>query len=109
MKKIIKEYSQQDLEKDITNSGSSIKGSEMTNGGNLNPDFIKIDTEGFEYYILLGGEKTIKEHKPTIIVEQKPNKGKTFGLKDTQAVDLLKSWGYSLHGQIAGDYVLSCS
>jgi FkbM family methyltransferase len=75
----------------------------------IKPDFIKIDTEGFEYYILLGGEKTIKEHKPTIIVEQKPNKGKNFGLKDTQAVDLLKSWGYTLHGQIAGDYVLSCN
>lgn len=76
---------------------------------NLSPDFIKIDTEGFEYFILQGGEKTVREHKPVIIVEQKPGKGKTFGLKDTQAVDLLKSWGYELKEEISGDYILVCN
>jgi FkbM family methyltransferase len=76
---------------------------------NLSPDFIKMDTEGFEYFICLGGEKTIKEHKPVIIVEQKPGKGKNFGLKDTQAVDLLKSWGYELKDEISGDFILVCN
>jgi FkbM family methyltransferase len=76
---------------------------------NLSPDFIKMDTEGFEYFICLGGEKTIKEYKPVIIVEQKPGKGKNFGLKDTQAVDLLKSWGYELKDEISGDFILVCN
>jgi FkbM family methyltransferase len=75
---------------------------------NLSPDFIKIDTEGFEYYILKGAIKTVTTHKPTIIVEQKPNKGSNFGLDDTKAVELLRSWGYELQKAISGDYILTC-
>ena len=32
-------------------------------------DFMKIDTEGWEYCVLKGGEKTIKEYKPVILLE----------------------------------------
>lgn len=32
-------------------------------------DFIKIDTEGWEYYILKGGLETIKKYKPIIQIE----------------------------------------
>jgi FkbM family methyltransferase len=32
-------------------------------------DFIKIDTEGWEYFILQGGEKTIQKYKPFIQIE----------------------------------------
>ena len=32
-------------------------------------DFIKIDTEGYEYYILQGGIKTINKYKPIIQLE----------------------------------------
>lgn len=32
-------------------------------------DFIKIDTEGWEYFILQGGEKTIQKYKPHIQIE----------------------------------------
>ena len=32
-------------------------------------DFIKIDTEGWEYYILQGGEKTIQKYRPFIQME----------------------------------------
>ena len=73
----------------------------------LEPDFIKIDTEGFEYFIIKGGERTIKKHRPVIIVEQKPGKGKNFGLKDTQAVTLLQGWGYKLQCELAGDFILT--
>lgn len=36
---------------------------------NIDVDFIKIDTEGYEYFILLGGIKTIKKNKPLIQLE----------------------------------------
>ena len=36
---------------------------------NIPVDYIKIDTEGYEYYILKGGEKTIKKYKPYIQLE----------------------------------------
>lgn len=35
-------------------------------------DFIKIDVEGYEYNVLLGGEKTIKQSRPKIIFEYSP-------------------------------------
>lgn len=33
------------------------------------PDFIKLDTEGHDYNILLGMKKTIKKHKPVFLIE----------------------------------------
>jgi len=55
------------------------------------------------------GQNTIKTHKPVIIVEQKPGKGKSFGLDDIAAVRLLESWGYKLQERISGDYILTCN
>ena len=36
---------------------------------NLEPSFIKIDVQGFEKNVLIGGAKTIKTHKPLIMFE----------------------------------------
>lgn len=36
---------------------------------NLVPDFIKIDVQGFEKNVLIGGAKTIETHKPLIMFE----------------------------------------
>ena len=69
-------------------------------------DFLKIDVEGFEKFVLLGGEKTVRRDKPCIIVEQKPGKGKQFGLGDHDAVLLLKSWGAEVVKEISGDFIL---
>lgn len=35
----------------------------------LQPEFIKIDVEGFEYQVLLGGEHTINTYRPIMLVE----------------------------------------
>lgn len=67
-------------------------------------DFIKIDCEGFEYFVLQGGEQLIKRCKPVLIVEQKTGKGKQFGLSDRAALDLLESWGASRVFDWSGDY-----
>jgi FkbM family methyltransferase len=76
----------------------------------LAPDFIKIDTEGFEYFIIRGGEQTIRTHKPAIIVEQKPGKASEhFKIGDTDAVMLLGKWGYRLRKAYSGDYIMTCS
>lgn len=71
----------------------------------LSPDFIKIDCEGYEYFVLKGAEKTIRVNKPVIIVEQKPGKASKFGLGDTDAVKFLETLGYSVKKVIAGDYI----
>ena len=36
---------------------------------NIKPHFIKIDTEGFDEYVLLGMKKTIKKYKPIFLIE----------------------------------------
>lgn len=69
-------------------------------------DFIKLDCEGYEYFALLGGEETIRKWRPTIIVEQKPGRGSSFGISDTAAVDWLRSLGYLLAQEMAGDYIM---
>lgn len=69
-------------------------------------DFLKTDTEGYEYNVILGGEQTIKSCRPTIIVEQKPATPGRYGFTVTQAVQLLESWGASVEFEWSGDYCL---
>jgi FkbM family methyltransferase len=69
-------------------------------------DLIKLDCEGYELFALRGAEETLKRCKPAIMVEQKPGKGSNFGLKDTAAVDYLKSLGARLKKEISGDFLL---
>jgi len=69
-------------------------------------DFMKLDCEGYELFAIKGGEQTIKRDKPCIIVEQKPGKGKQFGLGDHDAVTLLREWGFEVVKEISGDFIL---
>lgn len=55
----------------------------------LKPEFIKVDVEGFEYQVLLGGEKTIKENLPILLIE-----GVT---QNSKVHNILKDWGYSAY------------
>ena len=54
---------------------------------NLQPDFIKIDVEGFEYQVLLGSEKTINDHRPILLIEGVA--------KDDQVHQQLENWKYA--------------
>ena len=53
---------------------------------NLQPDFIKIDVEGFEYQVLLGASKTINDHRPILLIEGVA--------KDDNVHQQLKQWQY---------------
>ena len=69
-------------------------------------DFIKMDCEGFETFVIRGGEATIRQNCPVIIVEQKPDTKDRYGLKFRSAVDLLQSWGAYYECEIGGDHIL---
>ena len=58
-------------------------------------DLIKIDTEGSELNILKGGATTIKEFKPSILLEFDNKNTTQFGYMRDDIVDLLKSYGYT--------------
>jgi FkbM family methyltransferase len=66
-------------------------------------DLIKIDVEGFEYNVLCGAEKTIREQKPVVLIEQKPGNAEIFGRKRFDASTLLELWGMQLLWEKAGD------
>lgn len=69
-------------------------------------DFIKIDCEGYELFILKGATQTIATWRPIIIVEQKPNKATKFGLRDTECVNYLKKFDYKCVAEMAGDFIM---
>jgi len=67
-------------------------------------DFVKIDCEGYETYVLQGGERLIRDQKPFVIVEQKKGKGSQHGLVDDAACRLLEKWGARKTFEYSGDY-----
>lgn len=72
-------------------------------------DFLKIDCEGFELFVLQGSMATLQRCRPTVIVEQKPETGmeKRYGVGTTDAVELLESLGAKRRKVLQGDYILS--
>ena len=60
-------------------------------------DFIKIDVEGFEYNVLVGGEQYIKSSYPILVVEQED--------KLSESRKLLESWGYQIIDSVKHDYI----
>lgn len=63
-------------------------------------DLIKIDTEGFEYDVLLGLEETLKKHSPSLIIEYSPQ---LYKLSEDKKIAenillFLKKHHYSIEG-----------
>ncbi len=71
-------------------------------------DFIKVDCEGYEEFVLRGAEETLKKWKPVICVEQKRDMARKFDLEPLGALVYLKSLhlGYETVNEISGDYIL---
>jgi FkbM family methyltransferase len=70
-------------------------------------DFLKIDCEGYEYFVVAGGERTIRRDRPVIVIEQKKRYVARYGLDRRQpAVKLLQSWGAVEFWAKAGDHCL---
>lgn len=75
----------------------------------LYPNYIKIDTQGYEYFVLRGAEVTIAKYQPVISMEIHKEYKKwhgRYGLKPSSAEDLLKDWGYKRVARIKGDIVM---
>lgn len=70
-------------------------------------DFIKVDAEGYEQFILRGGEELLKRCHPCVIVEQKPGFARRYGLGEQGAVAYLESLGAVMRKEIGGDFICS--
>lgn len=58
-------------------------------------DIIKIDTEGAELAILIGGQKTLKEFKPLVVLEYDNKNTAQFGYEREEILKLLQTYGYT--------------
>jgi FkbM family methyltransferase len=67
-------------------------------------DLIQLDIEGFEHAALVGGERSIKAHSPTIILELKGH-GAEYGHPDEETHAMLADWGYKAVARYSFDTV----
>lgn len=74
--------------------------------GFRNLDFLKVDNEGYEYFVMRGAVKTLLACRPIVIVEQKPGMGQRYGLSETAAVEYLRKLGARQLGAVGGDYIM---
>jgi len=59
-------------------------------------DIIKVDTEGAEYLVFKGAEKTLSKHKPILFFEHNPIVTKGFTNSTNDLIELIRSHGYEL-------------
>lgn len=60
-------------------------------------DLIQLDTEGFEYYALLGGIETVKKFHPVLCLEMNPHWAKRYNVSlDTIEQLVIGNLGYEL-------------
>ncbi|WP_165825446.1 FkbM family methyltransferase [Pedobacter yonginense] len=79
-----------------TGKGTVVKcevGDDVLNNEHVN--FIKIDVEGYESFVIEGLKQTIKKHKPYLIFEFDRNYQQKTGLPPSHIFDILTPLGYS--------------
>jgi FkbM family methyltransferase len=68
----------------------------------VQPDLLKIDVEGYEFNVLKGSERVLRESGPTIFLELHPAAMLTFGHTPRELASFLAEMGYAfrdLRGQ----------
>ena len=68
-------------------------------------DYCKIDCEGYEENILLGGKETFKKYKPIVVIEQKGHEDVGFN-SEYEALGHLTRWGARELCRVRNDIVL---
>jgi len=66
-------------------------------------DFIKIDVQGYEYFVLDGASELISKNKPDIFIEIENHLIDKFQITEQMIYDKLKYFGYNIY-KIQNDY-----
>jgi FkbM family methyltransferase len=68
--------------------------------------YMKLDCEGYELDALEGAVRTLDQHKPIVILEEKLHGTKHYGKKPYAAISFLESLGAQLLDRIGDDLIL---
>jgi FkbM family methyltransferase len=90
----------------VPEKDGNIRLSKLDELGLMDVDFLKVDCEGYEVFVLRGAQETIERCRPVVIVEQKPKHGDKYRIADTAGAEWLKTLGYRLKQVISGDYIM---
>lgn len=60
-------------------------------------DFVKIDVQGYEEKVLLGGKNKLTQLRPAILIELDPPILRAQGSSENRIVEILLSYGYRLY------------
>lgn len=66
---------------------------------------LKIDVEGYEYFVLKGARILIERHHPTIVIEWKPHRLNRYGELMPEIEAMLHGWGYQMAEQLEIDRI----
>ena len=64
-----------------------------------NIDILKIDVEGYEYSVLKGAYKTIKDLKPAVI-QIEVHHDDQYANQSASVISLLSDYGYTVHSRV---------
>jgi FkbM family methyltransferase len=67
-------------------------------------DFLKIDCEGYEVFVVEGARETLARCRPVVVVEQKPGTPKRYGQHGRGALMLLETMGAQFQWEWGGDF-----
>lgn len=70
-----------------------------------NIQLFKIDVEGWEKFVLLGGEKYLRINSPVIILELTESNTFSAGYMVQELYSLLESWGYCWYRLVKGEFI----
>lgn len=70
----------------------------LCNFGIDDPDFIKIDVEGAELFVLRGGVELLKRSSPSLIIEYSEATSKDAGYRREEIVTFLQDMKYTVYG-----------
>lgn len=69
-------------------------------------DLIKVDCEGFDYFVLRGAEQTIRRERPMVIFEAKPKVSRKRYRVDQEAPHIfMDGLGYDILPELHGNFV----
>lgn len=71
-------------------------------------DLIQLDTEGFEYFALMGGLNTIKKFHPVLCLEMNPHWARRYGVSLEQVESVVVGLGYKHVSSLMDDRIYVC-